>query len=491
MILESALDESTPLSFSLDDLLRNIESQSGIEDPVQPLPSWVDEVERYVREPDFLPESLGDTTGMTDSSFQTTRMTHSEDLPERSGDMDTERMAQSGPPPPPPPSLPEARPEPTRPAEPVARAEPTRRSEPVEPEPVEVEPEWEAVAEEEAAPPATEAAPEPVAQPEEEPVHEDKPVPAPPPIRPQPVRQEVVPEIPAGMITVGTESDDPRVARLALNLTQGALELTAEATLLADGREIVAYAGEMPLEEVEQISALVADDWEAKANESRIRFITSPASGKDYMLYSRATAAGLTLSLVFAGNMPLRVIRRQSDRLMEALSAVPDTPAPGEITEDVLEDLEALAELEQQEIEITSQVQAITAAEEAAPVAVGPLTPYACVWLVRDPDDYLLSNEVAQAIVAGLDLQLSRAGWDIVTIDVHEDYVYLVAGAPGERSAEEIVADLKQLASEVAYGADPSFDPAELWDDSYFALLPGRELDISEIQRFINFARSR
>ena len=64
-----------------------------------------------------------------------------------------------------------------------------------------------------------------------------------------------------------------------------------------------------------------------RANEVRIRFITAQDSGKDYMLYSRRTEDDFTLSLMFAGTTPLRDIRRQGQRLVDALVAVPEAPA--------------------------------------------------------------------------------------------------------------------------------------------------------------------
>ena len=76
MILETALDESTPIeSFSLNNLIGDIERQLTEHKPdVTPLPSWdiesfrpkrrrqsaeeAEDPERYVKEPDFLPEEL-------------------------------------------------------------------------------------------------------------------------------------------------------------------------------------------------------------------------------------------------------------------------------------------------------------------------------------------------------------------------------------------------------------------------------------------------
>ena len=84
----------------------------------------------------------------------------------------------------------------------------------------------------------------------------------------------------------------------------------------------------MPEEEIEELRGTIADDWDAAVNEVRIRFITAQGSGKDYMLYSRRTEDDFTLSLIFAGTTPLRDIRRQGQRLVDALATVPEAPAP-------------------------------------------------------------------------------------------------------------------------------------------------------------------
>ena len=121
----------------------------------------------------------------------------------------------------------------------------------------------------------------------------------------------------------GLDQDDPYIAQIALSLTQMSLELTAEATLLTNEDEIVAIAGELEPNEVEEIRDEIADDWDADSNGSRVRFVTLESSGKDYMLYSRRTVGDFTLSMIFAGDTALRDIRRQGKRLLDALEAVP------------------------------------------------------------------------------------------------------------------------------------------------------------------------
>ncbi|HVU10998.1 MAG TPA: transposase [Phototrophicaceae bacterium] len=273
------------------------------------------------------------------------------------------------------------------------------------------------------------------------------------PVEPVPV------EPPTPAEAVAEPVQDPYLAQLALSLTEVSLETTAEATLLALHQQIVAYAGQMPREEIEELRGMIADDWDAAPDEARIRFITSPSSGKDYMLYSRRTEDDLTLSLIFAGATPLRDIRRQGKRLVDALLTVPEAP-PKTIPE--------LPPIE--------------------PVDDVVRAPYAYVWVLRDAKAHL-DEAASQAIIAGLNIQMREKQWDIQALQVHEDYVYLLADVPGEDPAYKIIRELKRRSAEIAHAQNPTFVSDGLWADSYLVVTPGRELDTEEIQQFINFER--
>jgi REP element-mobilizing transposase RayT len=259
-------------------------------------------------------------------------------------------------------------------------------------------------------------------------------------------------------------AQDPYLAQLALSLTEVSLELTAEATLLARDQQIVAYAGRMDAEEIDELRGTIADDWDAAPGEVRIRFITAQGSGRDYMLYSRRTEDDFTLSLIFAGTTPLRDIRRQGKRLVDALRSVPEAPpAP-------------------------PPIQAPTVPVKVEPLEVGARTPYAYVWLLRDPRAHL-DSAVSQAIISGLNVQMREKQWAIQTLQVHEDYVYLLADVPGEELPYQTVRDLKRRSAEIAHAQNPAYAPERLWANSYLVVTPGRELDQEEIQQFINFDR--
>jgi CheY-like chemotaxis protein/REP element-mobilizing transposase RayT len=503
MILKTALDDSSPLGISLRDLLRNIEDRFP-EDAggIKPLPSWVREVERYVDEPDFLAGTVPQP-GEVLPDDEPTVASDPQAIAQHPESMETEPLSIAGPrdpgeivaepePPPPPATLPEA------PALGDSEEMVTERMPPEEapPEVRAAEEIAERMPPEEPTPEIDSLADTPVAGTVEE--HDELPeADLSPPVHSRQEEHALADD----RVTVGTGSEDPHIARLALSLTQASLELTAEATLLARDDEIVAYTGSIPFEEITDLRETIADDWNAGPGEARIRFLTLPGSGQDYMLYSRPTEDGFVLSMIFAGNLPLRVIRRQSDRLIHALQTVPELPAEVISEADDLQELEQLAAAREAEAqESTSRLMAIQredleaadAADQAAEAPdisrAEPKTAYTYLWLVRDPE-HPLTEPVAQAIVNQLDEQLNRQRWTVQDLHVFEDYVYLIAETPADKPAHEIIAELKKRSAQIAQSVDSSFDPDSLWADAYFALMPGRALHTEEIQRFIHFGR--
>jgi hypothetical protein len=250
----------------------------------------------------------------------------------------------------------------------------------------------------------------------------------------------------------------PELAQLALQLTQASLELTAEGMLLSDGEEVVAAAGELPSDDIEGLRELIGGDWSAPSTQSRIRFFTLPSSGKDYMLYSRRTIGGLTLTMIFAGKTPISDIRRQSNRVIEALISVPDdssTPTPN--TPHTVSDYQ------------------------------GVRLPQTYIWVLSDSQP-AFDASLVKVLEAGLRVSLTREAWLIHTLDVYDHYIYLNAEVPGERPPFVVITQLKQISAQIVRMRDPNIVPERLWSDSYMVVIPGRELNGEEIERFVNFA---
>lgn len=414
--LKVLVDETTPLNKLGEMVSAQFPDTQGLE----PLPSWVEHLKRYVNEPDFL-----DTSSLNRAV--------------RSGEQALDDLPQATPPPPPAylPEMPET-----------------------------------------------------------------------------PIRETLVTPIPdGGMLNEADEQafesdflEDSQIIQMALNFTQASLGMTAELSLLTYGAKVVSHSGGLPLEEVEDISQLIAQDWQAEEGQARIRFITLPSSGKDYMIYSRQTERELTLSLIFDGQTPFHLIRMQGERLLNALTNTPELPAQTETVLDVLQ-VQEIKALEQQAAEEIAQAVETTAeiarehGEEhtqslmrsdapAKPAITENKQPYTLVWMTRSAD-VTLSDRAIRLLTGEFEMQLRDLGWTVEELQIYEDYIYLMAYIPlGETSTHTIIADVKQRSAQIVEAIDSSITGDLLWADSYCALSPAREMDTEEIQYFINFART-
>lgn len=252
---------------------------------------------------------------------------------------------------------------------------------------------------------------------------------------------------------------DPYLAQLALMMTRVMSEMTADATVLTRSNRIVAFSGSLSLEQFRAIRGCIADDWSATDQQSRIRFIKVPSSGADYMLCSRGTVGEHTLTMIFAGGKQLKEIRLQGDRMLNALAAVPDGEAPPEVS----------------------------AADEPVTDATDSKSPIAFVWMVADPA-LLLRRSVAEQLVFWLEVQLNALNWRVHRLDVHQDFIYLYADAPGRASPAALIRTVMDRSCNIACSEDKAL-PDDLWADAYLVLQPGRELSERELRNFLQFAR--
>ncbi len=265
------------------------------------------------------------------------------------------------------------------------------------------------------------------------------------------------------------EDHNAYLAQLALNLTQASLESSAEGTVLTRDDEIIAFAGDLAPEDIQGIREMIADDWQAGSGGARFRFVTLPSGGKEYMLYSIQTDGSLTLSMIFASTTPLRVIRKQAQRLAQALQTIPEMATETARTD---ADESALAVVS-------------PAADELETVSV---IPYAFVWAVRDPRQRL-DERMRPALISGMTTQLTEKRWGIHRLDISDEYIYLLADVPGSTPPHELIRDLKRRSADIIHAQNLDLTPDLMWADSYLVLTPGRELQPEEIQDFINFQR--
>lgn len=323
--------------------------------------------------------------------------------------------------------------------------------------------------------------------------------------------------------SLSVDDDTPMVqsplAQLALTLTQASLELSADATLLMQDNEVIAQAGNLPKMEITQICAFLAQEDPVLSDEARIKFISLPVTGQEYMVYSRQTTNGYTLSMVFGGSIPLRAVRKQGERLLSALQSVPELPhhipsVLDELQERELEQLEEVAEKWESSLSELSDVTldesdtftpipihleplALPSVVElpsqpiipdlAYPVYKGTPAPFTYLWQLAHPDS-LLSPRLRDILGRELERQLTEMGMSITTLVVQETYIYLLAKVPSETAPHIVIQDLKKRSAWILHHADAQFPLDGIWAESYCVLAPGREMQKSEIDRFIAFS---
>ena len=425
-ILEAAMDESTPIqTFSLQEFMTRV-AESEAKD-ISPLPSWKREDERYVAEPDFLPNEL--PFPELDEAIEytgTVTMVNAAQLEEQDpGEWVTD------------------------PIEPVQRSRPAEEVK--EPEPVEPEVEEASTLDEEEVREHIEVV--------------GRPVPPPPPELPDlAVSGDSEPRLPF----VDFDDEDSELAQLATTLTQVALELTADATVLARDGEVVGYAGKLPMTDLEGLLDQLTVEWDKTggSDKSRILFATIPETGAEFMVSTRGTNVGFTLSLIFSGTRQLHDIRRQSKRLLDALESMPElAPEPEPQPEPEVN------------LEPSQPLVAIPPTEE-----IGIRTPIAYLWLQRNPAAEF-DNAAQTKILKALDVELTTSGWKVGDIQA-PDYIYIYGEMPASLNPRETLDELMQKTAGIIQS-----DAESLWDDSYLILQPGRELKTDEIERFIDFAR--
>jgi CheY-like chemotaxis protein len=379
IVLETVLNETTPIhAISIDTLVQNIQTRLPQDkQSIRPLPSWLKESKKFVREPIF----LKDDVLFLDSDSQTSQGY----TPTESDASDRVTVA--------------------RPADDAGQAEPSA--------------------------------------------------------------------------TLDVVSDDPYVTQLAVTLTQMTTELAADATVLTRDNHIVAYSGDMSLEDIEGIRGEIREDWRTTNDEARIRFITLPSSGQDYMLYSKATVGGFTLSMLFAGTKQLRVIRQQGAHLVEALNAVADDDVM--LDEGVRQPDDTLSLIPIAQANQTDNT-------DEAPADVGPKAAYTFIWMLADTR-LRFSEHIAKQLAFWLDVQLNSLHWTVHKLQVYANFVYLYADIPtGDAVPSDWIRSLMERSDKIVKSEDDSL-PDNLWADAYLVLTPGRDMDKQEIQGFLDFAQ--
>ncbi len=313
---------------------------------------------------------------------------------------------------------------------------------------------------------------------------EEVPPPLPPDdehLIPMPV-EEATQRIEAAVAAEEAQEEETEAAQIAVQLTQYALESSAQATILARDDELIASAGHLDEAAVQALFAEAAHAWAHSDLESGalMRYVALPEVG-EVLLYSLRVEEGFTLSMAFHRDTALSAIRRQARRLQEALALVPEAPAartqPSRPT--ALKPPSGL-----REAVATQTAPSPPPAEEAA-----PLVGYTVLLLPDDPR-VELRDELAEALRAWLPEIAEAEGWRADDVDVQADYVVLTLGVPEDLSPDAAITQIMERSTERVRAAWPELGEAPLWADGYYVVTPPRPLGEREIARVLTVQRN-
>lgn len=306
------------------------------------------------------------------------------------------------------------------------------------------------------------------------------------------------------------------VARAALQLTQLSLESSALGTLLTHSHHPVARTGSFSEQTWKEILDTLSEGWQRDSGSSRTRVLyRNTRDLGQIMLYSTYTVDELTLTMIFAADTPLRIIRRQAARLMDALLRIPiDDFAVPEAIQTIAPppapEIEAPlpAPPQDEAVEAPPPPAAVTlpsrptdlkppeALREAlqAPIPAekpkrepGTYMGYACLWLLQT-DQFSLTNSLADGMQRWLRRTADANDWDVIEAEVGESWVNLHLEVPIKTLPRQVIQTMMQSTQRSileATGHDP--ETPSIWASGYNVTTPGRLLSRREIERFIRF----
>ncbi|PJF37703.1 MAG: hypothetical protein CUN55_20730, partial [Phototrophicales bacterium] len=113
----------------------------------------------------------------------------------------------------------------------------------------------------------------------------------------------------------------------------------------------------------------------------------------------------------------------------------------------------------------SDEIELAEAEEESALLDVGSLTLYNFVLLVRD-DDTRIIPQAAQLLSQRLAKVLNSLAWQLHTLQVEEDFIYLTAGVPDDVLPPDVVRELMTQTATLLAQAQPINNLDEFWADT-------------------------
>jgi hypothetical protein len=290
------------------------------------------------------------------------------------------------------------------------------------------------------------------------------------------------------------------VASLALQLTQLSVESTAQFTLLSREGVIVAMAGSLSEQDTQALLGEIGHIWEGDGEgpatapapaprPARFRYMQLPGGG-DFLLYSARTVENMALTMLFPGDVPLKLIRKQAAQLLDLLERVPEAATaeaePEAPTESETERTQRSRPTDLRAPEgFREAVRALDGADLAAPEAPVVATPdvglasFTFVWLPRKDE---LPSETAGLLSGWLGEITAGHGWRLDGVQVQPTSVTVQLRLPVELGPS-VAAEVLMRETAVHAG------DAGLWADASYIVTPARDISDQEIAGLIEFRR--
>lgn len=291
------------------------------------------------------------------------------------------------------------------------------------------------------------------------------------------------------------------VASLALQLTQLSVESAAQFTLLSRAGAIVAMAGSLSEQDTQALLGEIGHIWEgdgegaasspaAAPRPARFRYMQLP-SGGDFLLYSARTVENMELTMLFPGDVPLKLIRKQATQLLGILERVPEGAPPAEEEPESASESEAASTQPSRPTGmrppegLREAVRALDEAAQAAPEAKAEAAPeaglssFTFVWLPRKDE---LPAEIAGLMSGWLGEVSAGHDWRLDGAQVQPTFVAVQLRLPVE-VGPSVAAEVLMRETAVHAG------DAGLWADASYIVTPAREISGQEIAGLIEFRR--
>lgn len=297
------------------------------------------------------------------------------------------------------------------------------------------------------------------------------------------------------------------VSQAARYLTSLSLESASQAALITRGKEVWAYAGELPKRAAEELADAVAEHLAAGNEADLARFIRLDATRGDHMLYATSLGGEFGLALVFDAQVPFSQMRTQVNQIAAALATAPE---------------QAIAENGQMHIAATKNGEPQSqpehrVAEQALPslprspqpptinrvvTPTGRLEPlsaggydlhYAYVLIPRLPA-HRLEGDLAEKIALWLPQLCLAFGWRLENISVQPEFVQWMVSMSPETSPEYVAQTLDKHLSERIFEEFPRLgkeNPSSQFWAPGFLIVSGALPNATLVNEYIQQTRAR